>query len=46
MLRLDINLVFTVINLLITYFILRKFLFKPIHKVVEQRKEQRRRRWL
>ena len=40
MLRLDINLVFTVINLLITYFILRKFLFKPIHKVVEQRKEE------
>ena len=37
MLRLDINLVFTIINLLIWYAIIRIFLFKPINKVINKR---------
>lgn len=37
MLRLDINLVFTIINLLIWYAIIRIFLFKPINKVIYKR---------
>ncbi len=37
MLRLDWNLVFTVLNLLIWYILIRKFLFKPINKVIDQR---------
>jgi F-type H+-transporting ATPase subunit b len=40
MLRLDINLVFTIINLLIIYFIIAKFLFKPIHKILDKRQEE------
>lgn len=39
MLKLDINLLFTVINLLIWYFLIRKFLFKPINQVIEKRKQ-------
>lgn len=39
MLKLDINLFFTVINLLIWYFLIRKFLFKPINQVIEKRKQ-------
>ena len=38
MLRFDINLVFTIINLLILYFFLRKFLFGRVNSVVEKRK--------
>lgn len=38
MLRLDINLVFTVINLLVLYFFMRKFLFGRVNKIVEERK--------
>ncbi|MCD8096620.1 MAG: ATP synthase F0 subunit B [Lachnospiraceae bacterium] len=37
MLRLDINLVFTIINLLIWYVLIRKFLFKPVNKIISQR---------
>lgn len=40
MLRLDINLVFTIINLLIIYFIIRRFLFKPVKNVLAQRQEE------
>ncbi|MDE7479370.1 MAG: ATP synthase F0 subunit B [Lachnospiraceae bacterium] len=40
MLRLDINLVFTIINLLIIYFIVSKFLFKPVKKILAQRQEE------
>jgi F-type H+-transporting ATPase subunit b len=40
MLRLDINLLFTVINLLIIYFIVRKLLFKPIKAVIAKRQEE------
>ena len=39
MLKLDINLVFTVINLLIIYFILSKFLFKPVKNILAKRQE-------
>lgn len=39
MLRLDINLVFTIINLLIWYGIIRIFLFKPINHVIQKREE-------
>jgi F-type H+-transporting ATPase subunit b len=39
MLRLDINLVFTVINLLIWYVLIRKFLFKPINVIISKREE-------
>lgn len=40
MLKLDINLVFTVINLLIIYFIVRKFLFKPVQDILAKRQEE------
>lgn len=40
MLRLDINVLWTVINLLIIYVIARKFLFKPVRKVLEARQAQ------
>lgn len=39
MLRLDINLLFTVLNLLIWYVIIRKFLFKPVNEVISKREE-------
>ncbi len=39
MLRLDINLVFTIINLLILYFLMRKFLFKPVNGIIAAREE-------
>lgn len=40
MLRLDINLIFTVINLLIIYWIVRRFLFKPVHQILAKRQEE------
>ena len=40
MLRLDINLVFTIINLLILFLLLKKFLFGPVVSVMEQRLPQ------
>ena len=39
MLRLDINLVFTIINLLIWYAIIRILLFKRINRVIDQREQ-------
>ena len=39
MLRLDLNLVFTIINLLIWYVIIRKFLFKPINDIITKRED-------
>ena len=42
MLRLDINLVFTVINLLVLYFFMRKFLFGRVNKILEERKRSSR----
>lgn len=38
MLRLDMNLVFTIINLLILFLLLKKFLFGPVVSVMEKRK--------
>ena len=40
MLKLDINLVFTVINLLIIYFIVSKFLFQPVKNILAKRQEE------
>ena len=37
MLRLDINLVFTIINLLVLYFLMKKFLFQPVNNIIAQR---------
>ena len=38
MLRIDINVLFTIINLIILYVLVRKFLFKPMNKILDQRK--------
>lgn len=40
MLRLDINLIFTIINLLVLYFLMKKFLFKPVNQIIAQREEE------
>lgn len=40
MLKLDINLLFTVINILILYGIVRKFLFRPVQKILDERQAQ------
>lgn len=37
MLRIDFGLIFTIINLLVLYFAMRKFLFKPVHRILEER---------
>ena len=39
MLRIDINLVFTIINLLVLYFLMKKFLFKPVNNIIAKREE-------
>lgn len=39
MLKFDWNILFTLINLVIFYFLMRRFLFKPILKVMNKRKE-------
>lgn len=39
MLSIDINLLFTIINLLILYAIIRKFLYKPVMDIMEQRQQ-------
>lgn len=39
MLRLDINLLFTIINLLVLYFLMKKFLFGPVNNVLKKRKD-------
>ena len=39
MLRLDINLLFTIINLLIWYLLIKKFLFKPVNNIIAKREE-------
>ena len=40
MLRLDINILWTAINLLILYALLRKFLFAPVHGILDKRKAE------
>ena len=39
MLRLDTNLIWTVINLLVWYVIIRKLLFGRINRVIDQREQ-------
>lgn len=39
MLKLDLNLLWTVVNVLILYVLLRKFLFKPIQNVLDERQK-------
>ena len=40
MLKLDLNLLWTVVDVLILYVLLRKFLFKPIQNVLNQRQKK------
>lgn len=40
MLRLDWNIVFTVINLIILYLLMRRFLFKPVNEILERRQQE------
>ena len=41
MLKLDVwNIVFTIINLLVLYFIFKKFLFKPVLNVIKEREDK------
>lgn len=37
MLRIDINLLYTIVNLLVIYFLMKKFLFKPVREVLAKR---------
>ena len=38
MIEININVVFTIINLIVLYLLMKKFLFGPILNVMEQRK--------
>lgn len=40
MLRLDTNLLWTLINLVVLYILLRKFLFKPVRNILAKRKAE------
>lgn len=40
MIKLDINLVFTIINVLILFALVRKFLFKPVHNILDARQAE------
>lgn len=40
MLRVDIGLLWTAINLVVLYLLMQRFLFKPVHKILEQRQAQ------
>lgn len=40
MLKVDINLLFTVINLGVIFFVIWKFLFKPVKKIIAKRQEE------
>lgn len=40
MLRVDINLLFTIINLLVLFVAMKKFLFKPVQKIIEERQAE------
>ena len=39
MLKLNINLVFTIINLLVFYWLMKKFLFGPVMEIMDKRKK-------
>lgn len=45
MLRLDMNLVYTIINLLVLYAIVRKFLFQPVRNIIAAREEEIRKQY-
>ena len=40
MLRIDINILFTVINLIVLAVAMRLFLFKPVHKILDERQKR------
>ena len=40
MLTLNINLLYTVVNVLVLFLLLRKFLYKPVMNIIEQRQKQ------
>ncbi|MCQ2526391.1 MAG: F0F1 ATP synthase subunit B [Lachnospiraceae bacterium] len=40
MLKFDINLLFTVINLFLLFFVIWRFLFKPVKKIIAKRREE------
>lgn len=40
MLRIDSNIIWTIVNLLILYWLMMKFLFKPVREVIAKRKEE------
>ena len=40
MLTLNINLLYTVVNVLLLFLLLRKFLYKPVMNIIEQRQKQ------
>lgn len=39
MLRIDINILWTIINVLILYFLMKKFLFGRVHRILAQREQ-------
>ena len=39
MIQINLNLVFTIINLLVLYILMKKFLFGPVIRIMDQRKE-------
>lgn len=40
MLKVDINLLFTVINVLILYFVVKRFLFRPVQNILAERQKE------
>ena len=40
MLTLNLNLLYTVVNVLVLFLLLRKFLYKPVMNIIEQRQKQ------
>lgn len=40
MLRIDSNILWTIINLLILYALMKHFLFQPVHDILEERKQE------
>ena len=39
MLRFDFNVIFTIINLLVLYFLMKKFLFDKVNNIIQQRQQ-------
>ena len=40
MLTLNLNILYTVVNILVLFVLLRKFLYRPVMNVIEQRQKQ------